>query len=180
MTGEGPSEAVVRRAGWFALMVGALVIVLLVVGTAVGVMWADLARLTRGENDGVEALAAARSIAPDLLSYDHRTIEQDLARAQQHTAGDLTEHFRDLAETLVPTAREQRATQQVVVSAAAVESAEPDRVRVLLFIDVTTVKTLAGEEQPQRQVSQNRARFAMIKEGDRWRVSALSTLLGTA
>jgi Mce-associated membrane protein len=178
VTAEEPPEGA-GRALWSTVTVGALAVVVLVLATAVGVMGADLTRLQRAETAAEEALAAARALAPDLLSYDHRTIDQDLARARQHTTGELTGHYRDLAQTLVPTAREQRASQEVAVAAAAVESAAAEHVQVLLFIDVTTVKTLAGEEQPQRQVSRNRARFLMVKEGDRWRVAALSTLLGT-
>jgi Mce-associated membrane protein len=40
------------------------------------------------------------------------------------------------------------------------------------------VKTLAGEKEPRRQVSQNRARLVMVKKDSRWLVAELSTLLG--
>ncbi|MFC6578409.1 hypothetical protein ACFQBS_16930 [Planomonospora parontospora] len=113
-----------------------------------------------------------------MLSYDHRTIEQDLARAAGYATGELTEHYRRLSTTLAPTARRQQAVQSVAVSGAAVESAGSDRVEVLLFMNVSTVKTPAGEKAPRRQVSQSRARFVMVKKGSRWLVAELSTLLG--
>ena len=60
------------------------------------------------------------------------------------------------------------------------ERAEPGRVEVLLFVNTGTVKKIAGKEEPQQQVSQNRARFVMVEQGSRWLVAELSTLLGTA
>ncbi|GAT66387.1 h domain protein [Planomonospora sphaerica] len=157
---------------------GVLTAVALVLAGAVGVMLVDLDRLRADEEAGREALAAVRSVASDMLSYDHRTIEQDLARAAGYATGELTEHYRRLSTTLSPTARRQQAVQSVTVSGAAVESAGSDRVEVLLFMNVSTVKTPAGEKAPRRQVSQSRARFVMVKKGSRWLVAELSTLLG--
>nr|BFE86131.1 hypothetical protein GCM10020093_087320 [Planobispora longispora] len=68
-----------RRAS--LLVTGVLSLVALVLAAAVGVMLADLGRLRAGEDAGRDALAAARSFAADMLSYDYRTIEQDFARA---------------------------------------------------------------------------------------------------
>ncbi|MBG0827717.1 hypothetical protein HS041_08070 [Planomonospora sp. ID67723] len=162
------------------LVVGVPVVVALVLAGAVAVMFADLSRLRAREASGQEALAVARAIAPDMLSYDHRTIEQDFARAGGYTTGALTGHYRRLLTTLGPPARHQRAVQSATVTGAAVESARPDRVEVLLFVNMSTVKTVPGEKEPRRQVSQNRARFVMARVGARWLVAELSTLLGDA
>nr|WP_260407985.1 hypothetical protein [Planomonospora venezuelensis] len=147
---------------------------------AVAVMLTDLGRLRSHETAGREALAVARSVAPDMLSYDHRTIEEDFARAGGYTTGELTGHYRLLLTTLGPRARQQRAVQSATVTGAAVESARPDRVEVLLFVNMSTVKAVPGEEKPRRQVSQGRARFVMARQDSRWLVAGLSTLLGDA
>ncbi|MFD8560346.1 hypothetical protein ACWDOR_16390 [Streptosporangium canum] len=160
------------------LVTGVLTAVAFALAAAVWVMYADLSRLRGNEAAGQEALTAARLVASDMLSYDYRTIEQDFARAGGHTTGALTEHYRQLAATLMPLARQQHTVQQVTVAGAAVESAEPDRVEVLIFMNTGTVKTLAGEKEPRRQVSQNRARLVMVKKDSRWLVAELSTLLG--
>ncbi|GAA4222522.1 Mce-associated membrane protein [Streptosporangium album] len=159
------------------LVTGVLTAVAFALAAAVWVMSADLSRLRGDERAGREALAAARLVAPDMLSYDYRTLEQDFARAGGYTTGSLTEHYRRLAVSLAPSLKEQHTVRQVTVAGAAVESAEPGRVEVLLFMNTDTLKTLAGEE-PRRQISQNRARLLMVKKDTRWLVAELSTLLG--
>ncbi|MFI6395633.1 hypothetical protein [Nonomuraea sp. NPDC050540] len=163
-----------------AVAIGVLAALVLGLSVALWVMWTDLRHLRDGRSAGVEAMAAAKAVAPDLLSYNHRTIEQDLARAGEHTTGQLTVHYKELATTLVPTAKAQKTVQTTAVAGAAVERAEPDRVEVLLFVNTGTVKELPGEAEPQQQITQNRARFVMIRTAGRWLVADLSTLLGTA
>ncbi|GIH75909.1 hypothetical protein [Planobispora longispora] len=167
-----------RRAS--LLVTGVLSLVALVLAAAVGVMLADLGRLRAGEDAGRDALAAARSFAADMLSYDYRTIEQDFARAGGYTTGGLAEHYRRLAATMGPPARQQRLVQSATVVEAAVESAGPDHAEVLLFVNMNTARTPAGEDQPRRQVTRGRVRFVMVRDGSRWLVTELSTLLGAA
>ncbi|MGN9846290.1 hypothetical protein ACTMTI_50075 [Nonomuraea sp. H19] len=159
-------------------------IVLLAVLVAAGAvlvptMWFNLRDLRAADAAGVEAMAAAKRVAPDLLSYDYRTVEKDLARAGAHTTGALTKHYKDLATTLVSRAKAQKIVQTVSVAAAGVERAEPDRVEILLFVNTGTVREAPGEEL-ERQFAQSRARFVMVRRDSRWLVADLSTLLGTA
>ena len=62
-------------------------------------------------------------------------------------------------------AKAERTVQTTAVAAVAVERAEAGRVEVLLFVNTGTVKEIAGKAEPQQQVSQNRARFVMIRQG---------------
>ncbi|MEV8633891.1 hypothetical protein AB0395_19750 [Streptosporangium sp. NPDC051023] len=160
------------------LLVGVLTAVTLSLAAVVWIMFADLSRLRSDEAAGQEALATARSVAADMLSYDYRTIEQDFARARGYTTGNLSQYYRQLTTTLVPTARKQRTVQQATVAGAGVESAQADRVEVLLFVNMNTVRTLPGDKEPRRQIRQNRARLVMVKQDSHWLVSELSTLLG--
>jgi Mce-associated membrane protein len=161
------------------LVIGMLTAVALALTAVIWIMFTDLNRLRTEETAGAEALAAARSVASAMLSYDYRTIEQDFARAGGYTAGGLTWHYKQLATTLVPQARKERTVQQATVAGAGVESIGSDRVEVLLFMSMSTVRTLPGEKEPRRQVSQNRALFVMVKKDSRWLVAELSTLLGS-
>ncbi|WP_248966074.1 hypothetical protein [Sphaerisporangium perillae] len=155
-----------------------LVVALLAVLTAIAYL--RLRDLRESESAAAEAVAAARAYAPDMLSYDYRTIDADLARARGYATGNLAAHYGELARVLVPTVKRQQTVQQAAVAAAAVESATPGRVQVLLFMNMGTTKLLPGEKQPQKQVVQNRARFVLIKGQDHWLVSELSTLIGNA
>lgn len=142
--------------------------------------WLTLREMQAAPAAGAEAMATARSVAPDLLSYDYRTIEQDLARARQHTTGELAKHYQELASTLVTKARAEKTVQTAAVAGAAVMDEKPDRVEVLLFVNLGTVKQVPGKAEPQQQVSQNRAKLVMVRQGSRWLAEGLSTLLGTA
>ncbi|MEU6720900.1 hypothetical protein ABZ897_56400 [Nonomuraea sp. NPDC046802] len=155
--------------------------VLVVVGAVlVPTMWFDLRNLRDADVARVQALAAAKEAAPDLLSYDYRTVEEDLARAGRHTTGELTKHYKELTTSLVSRAKAQKIVQTVAVAGAGIERAEPDRVEVLLFVNTGTVKEIPGKAEPQQQFTQNRARFVMVWQDERWLVADLSTLLGTA
>ncbi|MEV4224673.1 hypothetical protein [Nonomuraea sp. NPDC049725] len=157
-----------------------LAVLTLALGVACAMLLLDYKALYDSERAGAEAMAAARAVAPDLLSYDYRTVEQDLARAGRHTTGALTRYYRELSGTLVAKAKAQKTVQTASVVAAAVERAEPGRVEVLLFVNTGTVKAITGKAEPQQQVSQNRARFVMVWQDSRWLVADLSTLIGSA
>ncbi|SEN44102.1 hypothetical protein [Nonomuraea pusilla] len=162
------------------LTVALLGLLVAAAGVLVPRMWFDLRDLRAADVAGEEAVRTARAVAPDLLSYDYRTIEADLARARTHTTGDLTRHYTELAGSLAADAKAQKTVRTVSVAAAGVERAEPGRVEVLLFVNMGTIKEIPGQAEPQRQVTQNRARFVMVRQGSRWLVADLSTLLGSA
>lgn len=155
-------------------------VLVLALGVAAGVLWSDWRALRGGEEAAAEALSAAKAIAPELLSYDYRTVERDLARAGQHTTGALTRQYAELSGSLAARAKERKMVQTASVVAAAVERAEPDRVEVLLFVNTGTITEAAGKTEPRQQVSRTRARLVMSRQGDRWLVLDLSTLIGTA
>ncbi|WP_246090029.1 hypothetical protein [Nonomuraea deserti] len=151
-----------------------------VAGVLVPVMWFDLRDLRAADGAAAEALSAAKRVAPDLLSYDYRTVEKDLARAKEHTTGELTTYYGQLTTSLASRAKTQRIIQTVSVAGAGVERAEPDRVEVLLIVNTGTVKEVSGKDGPQQGFTQNRARLVMVRQESRWLVADLSTLLGTA
>ncbi|SEH00269.1 Mce-associated membrane protein [Nonomuraea solani] len=143
-------------------------------------MWFNLRDLRDANAAGAAAMAVAKEVAPDLLSYDYRTVEEDLARAGTYTTGELTRHYKELTTTLVSKVKEQKIVQTIAVAGVGVERAEPGRVEVLLFVNTGTVKEIPGKEGLQQQFTQNRARFVMVRQDSRWLVADLSTLLGTA
>jgi len=159
------------------VLLGVLVVV---AGVLVPAMWMNLRDLRAAGAAGAEAMAAARKIAPDLLSYDHRTVEDDLARAGSHTTGELARHYKALTTGLAARAKAQKTVQTVTVAAAGVERAEPGRVEILLFVNTSTIKEIPGETVHQQRFTQNRARLVMVRQDSLWLVAGLSTLLGTA
>lgn len=170
-----------RSRSWsFGVLVALLAVLVGTLAFLVGAGYLRLRELRQSETAAAEALAAARTYAPDMLSYDYRTIDADLARARGYATGALADHYRELGEVLPPTVKRQQTVQQAVVAAAAVESAAPDRVQVVIFMNLATTKIPAGGTVPLKQVSQNRARFVLVNGDGRWLVSELSTLIGNA
>ncbi|GLW10513.1 hypothetical protein Misp01_56410 [Microtetraspora sp. NBRC 13810] len=167
------------RSRLFKATVALLTLVVLGLAGVAIVGYANLRWMRASDAAGTEALATARAVAVDMLSYNHATIEEDLARAESYTTGELTDHYQRLSETLVPSAKRQQAVQQASVVDAAVEAAEPDRVRVVLFVNMSVTRVVSGEPEPRTEASQSRARFVMVKEDSRWLVAELSTLLGS-
>ncbi|MFC4530341.1 hypothetical protein [Sphaerisporangium dianthi] len=186
MTAEGgpaslQGAAAPRSRSWgFIAAAGLLGLLAAVLAVLTVVAYLRLRELRESESAAAEALAAARAYAPDMLSYDYRTIEADLARAKGYATGDLADHYGELSRVLVPVVRREQTVQQAAVVAAAVEAATPERVQVLLFMNMGTSKLVPGEKQPQRQVLHNRARFVLIRGQEHWLVSELSTLIGNA
>ncbi|MET8146578.1 hypothetical protein ABZU32_40255 [Sphaerisporangium sp. NPDC005288] len=186
MTGEGglrsPEGAVASRSrSWrFLAAVTLLGLLAAVLAVLTVLAYLRLRELRDSESAAADATAAARAYAPDMLSYDYRTIEADLARAKGYATGDLAAHYGELTRVLAPVVRREQTVQQAAVVAAAVESATPDRVQVLLFMNMGTSKLVPGEKRPQRQVLHNRARFVLVRGQEHWLVSELSTLIGNA
>ncbi|MGC5016172.1 hypothetical protein ACLQ2R_35865 [Streptosporangium sp. DT93] len=162
------------------LAIALMAAVALALSGVVWVMYADLSRLRADDRAAREALATARAVAADMLSYDHRTIEQDFARAGGYTTGALSLHYKELAGSVAAQARREKAVQQAAVTGAGVESASgrSGRVEVLLFMNISTVKIPGEGREPRREINRNRARFIMIQKDSRWLVAEISTLLG--
>ncbi|HEY9522322.1 MAG TPA: hypothetical protein VIR33_03720 [Thermopolyspora sp.] len=176
----GAAEVTARRR---RLRVGTSLILLLALSvaglaTVTTMTYLDLRALRDGEAAGPAALAAARAYAPELMSYDYRTVSTDFARARGHTTGALTGYYRRLETTLGPVIAQRRTVQRVEVLGAAVESAAPGRVQVLILLNRATTTTLPGAKAPRREVTTGRTRLVMVKANNGWLVSDLSTLLG--
>lgn len=169
----------VRRGRRRGLLTALLAIVAAGLATALTLSCLELRTLRENEAAGAAALAAARGCVADMLSYDHRHIEQNLARARGHATRRLADQYDRLAETLIPQARREQTIQQVSVAGASVESATAERVRVLMLINLTTSKLPPGARSRKGEVRQGRVRFVMVKGSDgAWRVDEVSTLLG--
>ena len=166
-----PATAGRRRRGLLApLALGLLVVLLLVAG-------AFLLREVR-ENDQVEtarreALAAARSHAVKLLSYDYRTLEKDFAAATAVTTGRFRSQYEETTtEAVGPSAAEYKVVVEADVRTLGVADASPDRVVVVAFINQTTTSTRV--EGPK--LDQNRVRLTLVEVDGRWLVSDVDAL----
>lgn len=119
-----------------------------------------------------EALAAATGAATEILSYDHRRIDKDVAEAEQLATGRFLEQYRATTRDLAEQARAGSAIVVARVQAASVERPGRDEVTVLLFVDQTTKRS--GTAAPR--VDQNRVRLVLRRVDAGWRVAELETV----
>jgi Mce-associated membrane protein len=164
------SERGSRGRNWPAAVLAALVVIGAVAAGVLGLRVREADAVDRAR---VAALAAARSHAQAILSYDHRTLDADFARAGKVITGAFKgEYERTTTAVVRPTATQYRAVVKAEVTSAGVVRASADRVVVLLFVDQTTTST----RLPTAKRDSSRVRMTLDNVGGRWLVSAVDAL----
>lgn len=151
------------------VILGALVVVL-----AATVLWFMFQTMS---NDaaaaaGQDAQNAARTAAQTILSYDYRSLNSDMTKAEALTTGTFRQQYEADAPRLLGLAKQAKGVVQANVWQAGIVSESPSQVTVLLFVDQTT--TQASNQTPQ--LSQNRVKMVMQKVGGNWLVAQLQAL----
>jgi Mce-associated membrane protein len=128
------------------------------------------------ESARTDAVIAARHAARDILSYDYRTLTDDIGRAEAASTGVFAKDYRQTAGRLKAQAIQLRAIVQASPSSPGVVSATRHQVVVLLFVDQASVKQVAGDKTPTTRIDQSRVRMTMTKVDGAWLVSQLDAL----
>jgi len=146
----------------------AFAVVLLAFAVAVVAGWQ--ARVAIADSSArSDALAAAKTRVPDLLSYESSTLAADLDRAASQTTGDFTTDYRKvLTDVVEPTAAKQGISTSASVSAAGVVSGDRDKVVVLVFLTQTT--TAKGGRS---SVSGSRVEVTLKPVASGWKIAGL-------
>ena len=127
----------------------------------------------RASNDARgDAVTAAKTAVTEILSYDYRTLDRDIATAKADATGPFLAEYSSTASRLLSQAKQLKAVVQASVASTSVVSASENRVVVLAFVDQATVK--AGDKQTR--IDQNRVRMAMQRVNGRWLVAELDAL----
>jgi len=148
----------------------ALLLVLAIGTSALG--WQHHAH-TQAEQARQQAGAAATAAVPDVLSYNYRTIYDDLARARTHLTGDFAGQFDQLTRKIVaPQAIQGQINTHAEIAASSVVEADVDRVVELLFVNQTT----QGANLPQPRVDGSRLVLTMQKVHDQWLIQNLEPI----
>lgn len=123
-----------------------------------------------------QAMAAARTSAQQVLSYDYRSITADIKRAQGDATGSFAKQYASTAPQLLSQAKQQRAIVQATIGAGGVVSATAHDVVVLLFVDQASVRQPAAQKSPTTRIDQSRVQLTMTRSGNRWLISSLQAL----
>ena len=122
------------------------------------------------------AVVAAKQAARDILSYDYRNLQTDIAKAKSETTGLFARQYAGSADALLAQASQLRAIVQATPAAPGVVNATKDEVVVLVWVDQASVKQLAGQKSPTTRIDQSRVRMTMTKVDGKWKVSQLAAL----
>lgn len=137
-----------------------------------------LAPTVRTFDAGPDASAAAERALKAVLSYDYRHMEADRDRAVQFlTPAYKKDYLKTFNELLTqgpdgspgPVEKTKAVVTADVLDTGVVD-AESDRVRIIAFVNQSSVK---GDGQPT--VFQNRVVATMVHRGDRWLVDNLKS-----
>lgn len=114
--------------------------------------------------------AAERAVVP-VLSYDHRTLEEDQAEAHEWLTDDQREDYDELFEVIRENAPSTRTVVEVEVVSTAIVRAGEERTEVLLFVNRPT--TNKANKDPV--VYKDQVTLTMERVDDRWLVDELRT-----
>ncbi|MDX6288157.1 MAG: Mce-associated rane protein [Frankiales bacterium] len=124
------------------------------------------------EDARTDAVTAAKTSVIEILSYDYRSLDKDIAAAKGRSTGAFLAEYSSTASRLLAQAKQLKAVVQASVASTSVVSSSSGRVVVLAFVDQATVK--AGDKQTR--IDQNRVRMTMQKVKGRWLVAQLDAL----
>lgn len=125
------------------------------------------------------SLQAVADLLPVVLTYDHRTLDDDLAAAKGAlTAAYAKEYETTFEATVRPLATSARSASQAQVRATGlISSSGEDEAVVLAFVDQVLVASKdAKAGQDPVKVSQIRVRVDVERGDDGWRIAGIDPL----
>ncbi len=146
-----------------------LALVLVAAGAGVLLLWRHADGLAESEakvSAEREATQVASDVAVAMTTYDHRTLEDDLAWIEEDGTDSFEETFLASTRPVRGLIREERATAEGTVTDAAGTAEDEDHVTVLLFVDQVIER--AGE--PRSAVERTRVVMEMVHQDGRWLV----------
>lgn len=156
---------------------GRLTVVLLAVALLLAVVVGLLARNLLRLDDRADAREAAQVVAADsmetILSYEYSKYDKGVAEAKTLMTDGFARKYARTVSDVRSTVLHTRSVVKADVVAASVISAEPDRVKALLFVNQTTT----GKQVQQPRVDLNRVVGTLVRDGDgAWLVSDIDAL----
>ena len=149
----------VRRGG---LVVVTLVAVALLVacGYLGYLVWQD----RRADDLRTSAVEDASRLVIQLATYDHTDVEANLEAVTAEATPEFAEQYREVSAGLADLLSSGEGTSTGTVTHAAVQSVDPDRAVVLVFLD----QEITNVTVPEGRVDASRMVVELSRDGDRW------------
>lgn len=151
-----------------------LAVLVIAAAVPVGLLSSQAIRLGDIEQNATEALDAAVTSTSQVLSYDSKTLDADLARARAQLSGPFAAQFEETASNaIVPASQQQDISSKVEVIRSALIDAQQDRAEVLLYLSQTA--STSSQPEPQRGIIQVKVTMTRTVDG-KWLLSELQPL----
>ncbi|HSV41342.1 MAG TPA: hypothetical protein VLI04_21445 [Nocardioidaceae bacterium] len=121
---------------------------------------------------GEDVVRAAAEALPIALTYDYRTLEDDLAAATERMTSSFAEEFTDtFRKTAQQLATEKKGVTQALVRAAVLVSEGDGKAVALVYVD----QLLVSSEQSQQdkgpiRVTKNRVLVDLVEVDGAWKI----------
>lgn len=158
-----------RRVGLAALVCALLFTVLVAALGFLGWRQYEQYRLTEASEAGLQA---AKDYAVVLTTLDAKNIDENYRKSLDGATGEFKDAYSQGANQLRQVLIDNKASGTGIVVAAAVKSATPDKVEVLLFVD----QSITNANNPSPRIDRNRIDMTMERNGDRWLASKVEIL----
>ena len=165
-----PAAAASKRRVGLAAAVCALLFTILV--AALGFLGWRQYEQYRVNTASDAALQAAKDYAVVLTTLDAKNIDENYRKSLDGSTGEFKDAYSQGATQLRQVLIDNKASGTGIVVAAAVKSATPDKVEVLLFVD----QSITNANNPSPRIDRNRIDMTMEKVGDRWLASRVEIL----
>lgn len=138
-----------------------LVVALLAACGVLGyLVWAD----HREDRLRASAVEDATRLVEQLATYDHTDVDANLDAVAAEATPEFAERYREVSEGLRELLSSGEGTSTGTVLHAGVESLDPDRAVVLVFLD----QEITNVTVPEGRVDASRMVVTVVRDGDRW------------
>lgn len=164
-TNPGPRAARLTPRGMWVLAAVVLVAALALAATLGREAWTA----HRTEQARAEAVAAARQLAVNFVTVDHRTVDRDISRVRAGATGTFLESYTSSVEELKKVLVQNKTVSRAERTEAALVSGDLDSAVVLVGVVAPTQNTSV----PDGEKKTYRMRLQLRKASDAWKVENL-------
>jgi Mce-associated membrane protein len=118
------------------------------------------------------ALAAAKSYAVDLASYNYQHLGQDFGKVLAESTPTFKQNFSQSSDALKTTLTRYDASASAKVVAAGLISATTSRAVALIFLNQTVHNTI----QTNKPTTESRVEVTLLRSGGHWLINQVSLL----
>ena len=147
------------------------VLILLAAAGGVAALVSRHQNLVAQESNRAEVTRVASDQAVAMLSYEHDTVDDQLAAASSGLTGDFRQQYDTLVrEAVAPSAKEKSIDTAVTVAGSSVVSLSDETATVLLFLDQVTTSA----DTPTPTTTGSRVTVDLTEVDGVWAVSGLT------